>query len=181
MAVDADGNVWAVWREDIGAEDPYGDIYYSVNTGEGWSEPGAVSPAPGTDHQPDIAVDGAGRVWCVWGSVRDSGEWGVYASYATGVGVEEPVTPVPVTHQPTFTVEQSIGREFVFHISNRASPTTIQIYDASGRMVKGLLVKDEVVAWDGTDRKGEMLPAGIYFVRLDSEKAGVKTRIILTR
>ncbi|MEA3310832.1 MAG: hypothetical protein U9Q76_01300, partial [candidate division WOR-3 bacterium] len=92
IVIDADGNAWAVWRQALEENDKYGDIYYSVNTGSGWSEPAPVSEHPAVDRYPDIAVDGEGRVWCVWSSNRegeDEWDYSVWASYTTTSGVEE--------------------------------------------------------------------------------------------
>ncbi len=181
IAVDASGKAWAVWREDIGEEDPYGDIYYSFNTGHGWSEPAPVSPVPGTDHQPDIAVDGAGRIWCVWGSVRDGGQWGVWASYATGVGVKEPATPAtPVTHRlPSLTIDKSVGGEFTFSVSHSNIVRGIVIYDASGSVVRDLTISDnQTIHWDGTDAKGQALSPGVYFVKLSPASSTLKLILI---
>ena len=176
LAVDKEGNAWAVWREDIGEEDPYGDIYFSVNCGDGWCEPEPINPAPGTDHKPDIAVDGEGRIWCVWGSIRDGGEWGVYVSQAKGSGANEEVIP-----QPILTVDKRIGSSFIFSTSNPAKSTEIQIFDATGQKVKNLEVNTEAVSWNGTDIKGEMLPGGVYFVRVNTSDFSAKERVILLK
>lgn len=50
----------------------------------------------------------------------------------------------------------------------------LRIYDASGRLVKSLyhessiMDHESVVWWDGTDNRGNRLPAGVYFVRAGS-------------
>jgi len=62
IAVDAEGNAWAVWRQAVELDDTYGDIYYSVNQGEGWSTPAPVCEHPAFDINPEIAVDGEGRI-----------------------------------------------------------------------------------------------------------------------
>jgi len=178
-AVDGYGNAWAVWREDV-EEDEWGDIYYSVNGGNAWSEPGPVSAAPGTDHQPDIAVDGAGRIWCVWGSVRDGGDWNVYASYTTSAGVAEPVTAPATHHLPSLTIDKSVGREFTFRVSSPDVRGELLIYDAGGRMVRSLAVEGKTVAWDGKGQHEKSLPSGVYFIKLDSNSSEVR-KIVLIR
>jgi hypothetical protein len=77
IAVDRYNRVWAVWRQALVPKDAYCDIYYSFNSGTGWSKPQPVNTNPAVDMLPDIAVDGAGRVWCVWVSNRgdSSGVW----------------------------------------------------------------------------------------------------------
>jgi len=58
-------------------------------------------------------------------------------------------------------------------------PGTITVHDAQGRVVKrifrGPLASGRTsFHWDGLDASGESLPAGVYFVRLEtsSERAG---------
>jgi len=178
IAVDNLGYVWAVWRQALVAGDDNCDLYYSVNTGEGWSEPALIDDDPGADGDPEIAVDYMGRVWCVWGSTR-GGEAGTWASYYWSTGVEEPATLA--THLPGFCVDNHVGRAFVFRISNRAKSTEIQIYDAAGRNVKNLGINTDVLTWDGTDNIGEMLPGGVYFVRMSADGFTANERIIILR
>ncbi len=58
------------------------------------------------------------------------------------------------------------------------------IYDASGSLVKALdpesCIMDHVsmVRWDGTDDQGRVLPGGIYFARLETEKGTVTGKIV---
>ncbi len=57
--------------------------------------------------------------------------------------------------------------------------TKLQIYDATGRLVKSFNYQTiqpsdhpTTIVWNGTDDVGRKLPAGVYFVRLESE--GIK-------
>ena len=180
IAVDNLGYVWVVWRQALVPRDAYCDIYYSVNTGEGWSEPAPIDDDPGADGDPEIVVDYMGRVWCVWGSTR-GGEAGTWASYYWSTGVEEPAPVTPATHLPVLTVERSLGSSFTFHVSNPAKSTEIQIYDAAGRNVRNLEINTDVLTWDGTDNIDEMLSAGVYFVRIDGTRTNASERIVLIR
>ena len=178
IAVDTAGNVWAVWMHRVEADTGNGDIYYSVNSGKGWSEPAPMNPHPAVDGSPSVIVDGEGRVWCIWASFREV-EHAVYSSYVTSLGVEE-----PVTHQilkPTLIVEPQVGREFCFRVLNLLPPTELEIYDASGRMVKRLRVRpDEAVIWNGCDESGGRLPAGVYFAEVEDSQA-LPEKIVLLR
>jgi hypothetical protein len=63
-------------------------------------------------------------------------------------------------------------------------PVRLEIFDISGRLVRSLVdqvqaANEYETAWDGRDRSGRGLSAGVYFLRL---KAGGKTasqRIVL--
>ncbi|MBD3285488.1 T9SS type A sorting domain-containing protein [candidate division WOR-3 bacterium] len=183
IAVDAEGNAWAVWRQAITEPyDVYGDIYYSVNTGSGWSEPAPVNEHPAKDIIPDIAVDGEGRVWCVWGSNRegeDEYDYSIWASYTKPSGVEEPVTPA--TPQPILTVDKGIGSSFTFRVSNLNSPAQISIYDASGKKVRILPVNSDVVTWDGRDKHGVKQASGVYFVRFTTNEYQTSRKMVLVK
>ena len=59
----------------------------------------------------------------------------------------------------------------------------LALYDARGRLVRTLLheVRDggeQRVAWDGRDRAGRIVPAGVYAVRLLWEGKALSTRIV---
>ncbi|MBN2380958.1 hypothetical protein JXM67_14260, partial [candidate division WOR-3 bacterium] len=151
--------------------------YYSVNTGSGWSEPAPVNEHPAVDDYPDLAVDGEGRVWCVWESNRDEHP-GIWASYTPFTGVEE-----PVTHQlPSFKVEPHIGETFNFYVLSQVIPGKLEIYDAAGRMMRQLQVgASQKAFWDGRDQEGKALPNGVYFVRCAQSWHLPSCRLVLVR
>jgi hypothetical protein len=178
IAVDEYGNAWAVWRQALEVNDKRGDIYYSVNSGSGWSEPAPVDTHPATDQYPDIAVDGAGRVWCVWASTRGD-EWDIWASYTTSVSVAEAVTPSVTL---SLTIDKSVGRSFTFRVSSPDVREELLIYDAGGRVVKRLAVNSgRTIRWDGTDMEGVRCASGVYFVRLRDEYVALTQRVVLIR
>lgn len=61
---------------------------------------------------------------------------------------------------------------------------TIRIYDLSGRLVRTLPLKDDangIEPWDGKDKDGKSVPAGIYVARLKSGSREAGTRVVLLR
>jgi hypothetical protein len=61
---------------------------------------------------------------------------------------------------------------------------TVDIFDAAGRLVRGLVEEAQVaglydIPWDGRDDRGRRLPAGIYFCRLDTDGAARSTRVVI--
>ncbi len=179
ITVDSYGNAWVVWRQALEENDAYGDIYYSVNSGSGWSEPAPVNEHPAVDRFPDIAVDGAGRVWCVWGSTRDDSA-GIWASYTTSSSTEE--TSYPVIRHPTLSVKPSVGGSFTFRVSSPDIRGELLIYDAGGRVVRHLTIRSsQVIRWDGTDEEGYPLSCGVYFVRVESGTSTPTGKVVLIR
>jgi flagellar hook assembly protein FlgD len=72
-------------------------------------------------------------------------------------------------------------------IGQRAKFTELKIYDATGRLVKDFsrLTLDALrftfLYWDGTDDKGERLPQGVYFVRLENEYEALTKKVVLIK
>jgi hypothetical protein len=59
---------------------------------------------------------------------------------------------------------------------------TIRVYDVQGRFVRSLAARGGTAggaSWDGRDGSGRRVPAGVYFVRLDSSEGTVSTRVTL--
>ena len=51
----------------------------------------------------------------------------------------------------------------------------------AGRLVRRLSVRTDRLAWDGADEAGRLLPAGIYFLRLEVEGAAHTAKVELLR
>jgi hypothetical protein len=69
---------------------------------------------------------------------------------------------------------------------NPKSKTSIEIYDASGRLVKffpisALFSLPSTILWDGTDDFGNRFSAGVYFVRLECDGYKQTEKAILLR
>lgn len=75
IAVDGDGERHAVWAVSNGSTGSDFDIWYAKTAEGAWDAPEVVNPWAATDAdsdiQPDLAVDGAGRVFVVWVSSHD--------------------------------------------------------------------------------------------------------------
>jgi hypothetical protein len=68
---------------------------------------------------------------------------------------------------------------------NSKSQISLKIYDATGRLVRQFNhltnYSFNQVVWDGTDDFGRRLPAGIYFIRLESDGFKETEKVILLR
>jgi len=67
------------------------------------------------------------------------------------------------------------------------SQIALNIYDASGRLVKNFNLKSEIsnlqseVSWNGVDDAGQKLPSGVYFCRLDTGEFSEVQKVILLK
>ncbi|MEM3112675.1 MAG: Omp28-related outer membrane protein [Candidatus Anstonellales archaeon] len=59
-------------------------------------------------------------------------------------------------------------------------PVSINIYDASGRLVKSMSLKSTII-WKGDDSNGKNLPSGIYFAKLEVENTKIIQKFIIVR
>ena len=67
-----------------------------------------------------------------------------------------------------------------------ASKVTLVIYNASGRLVKALVNESQStgsysVNWDGTDNQKKIVPAGVYFYRLDIDYSSQTKKVSIIR
>jgi hypothetical protein len=77
------------------------------------------------------------------------------------------------------------GQMVRFSLS-RAAQTSLELYDAQGRMVRhllsGCLVPGQhTVAWDGTNDAARPVPSGWYFYRLASGDRMESRKVLLAR
>jgi hypothetical protein len=64
-------------------------------------------------------------------------------------------------------------------------PAEVRIFDVSGRRVRELsstgVTRDHQIDWDGKSDRGERVPSGIYFCRIETATAQVVGRLVLIR
>jgi len=72
-------------------------------------------------------------------------------------------------------------------VRNKTQDISLKIFDVSGRMVKsfnlasGILSLASAVSWSGTDQLDRPVPAGVYFVRLETETRSLTRKVILLK
>jgi FlgD Ig-like domain len=87
-----------------------------------------------------------------------------------------PARPNPADH----------GQRFDFVVSVGVSSVWVEIHDISGRRVwsqrlDGLIPGSRSFVWNGEDDDGAMLPAGVYFVRIDDGRGTSTARAVRLR
>lgn len=106
---------------------------------------------------------------------------------AEGWYIDDVTVPIPVgvdenkaaSAQQKFTILPNPFKGSLKIRYNRSSSAKVKIFDVNGRLVRAF-DKASTVIWNGTDEKGNRLPAGIYFVTLsDGIKNFIQKAIML--
>jgi hypothetical protein len=132
---------------------------------------GAFLPPPGTEQAPGgIAEPGSGTVWLV--ARRPD----VNAQQGNGRRNDVRITRV----------EATAGSRAVriAYRTEMEAPTSVRIYDVSGRLVRTLIERPETAgdhqaAWDGRDRTGRSVPRGIYLAEAASGASRDQRKVLL--
>ncbi|OPX18602.1 hypothetical protein BXT86_00280 [candidate division WOR-3 bacterium 4484_100] len=170
IAVDSVSNLYVVWAD---TRDGDCDIYFAMSTdgGNNWTVPNirVNDDTVFSQHWPDIDVDNEGGIYVAWLDGR-YGPYDVYFSKGTITAIEEKGN---LDFGPSFKCypnpfKKSISISF---LAPQLKSIQLQIYDATGRVIKNLVDGQMVTGfynkyWDGTDNSGNILPEGIYFCKL---------------
>ncbi|MBE0410798.1 MAG: T9SS type A sorting domain-containing protein [Anaerolineales bacterium] len=175
---DSLGGIWLTWMN------PTHDISFSYWNGTNWSNSAPVDTHPAMDGTPVMTFDGE-RVWVAWCSFRD-GYPCVYASYTYGVGVEEKPAAEPLLSAPglrqNYPNPFSINTTISYQLPSDCH-FSLKIYDITGTLVGTLVNQNQkagryLVNWNGKDNVGTQLPAGIYFLRLETSNKSITKKIV---
>ena len=140
---------------------------------------------------PTIASLGGGP-WLVAASVLRSDA--PFAGYrigvrAAGVGLTSAPTP-PAVAALRLAMPQpnplTRGKAVLRYELASASPVDLRVFDPAGRVVRRLAhgpapAGAQQTAWDGRDDAGREVGSGIYFIRLETDRARVAQRLVVAR
>jgi flagellar hook capping protein FlgD len=157
---------------------PY-DLSWSTIDGGGNSMEGGTYALDGTTGQPDAGLL-TGGVYRLGG-----GFWGGGTRYV--LGMPEPVpsrvsaTGLEAGRPNPFSASSSFGFTVV-----RPQRVAMRVFDLRGRLVRVLLDEESnagrfLVAWDGSDHRGQRMPSGVYLVRLSTEDLEAATKVVLLK
>jgi len=98
-----------------------------------------------------------------WAPYRDKDEMDIMmrASVEGGPGIEDNRIVSQADHSNLKATPNPFNR--LTAISVPISSRRLKIYDTSGRLVRGLIVRNGIAYWDGYDEHGKKLNQGIYF------------------
>jgi hypothetical protein len=106
----------------------------------------------------------------VWAPYRDkeTDDVLIHAVVELGTGVEETEL---VTTDDIINIKASPNPfSKVTAVTVAPSCKKMAIYDASGRLIRNLEVKDRIAFWDGCNNVGKKMSQGIYFAISDSDQ-----------
>jgi FlgD Ig-like domain len=118
---------------------------------------------------------GAANPFVFQNNARDTAQVWTSITSVEGDPVPDVGTPLRASPNP-FTRSTEIALP-----SGAAGPVTV--FDISGRVVRewNALPSSSAIVWDGRDRSGRTLPAGLYFVEARTVQGSIRGRVLLLR
>ena len=122
-------------------------------------------------HRPEVWYVGLGHLYA-YHVLQDRNLLAHEALTTTGADAGAPDLP-PVLALWNPVPNPAVARaEIPFELA-AAGDVRLAVYDVSGRMVRGLLAGPrsrglQTAIWDARDERGRSVPAGVYFIRLES-------------
>jgi photosystem II stability/assembly factor-like uncharacterized protein len=159
---------WIAAGNSTGGGDGRGFVYKTANGGIGWTQEFA-SPWPmGVVNGLGLKPDGS-----KWACGKNAT---VIKNAESGVMDERPLPDVAAA-SVTAAPNPFRDRCLIRLTATPAVGAQLVIRDASGRTVRELAVTSRTTTWDGADRNGARLPAGVYFLRLGTSGGRASCRV----
>jgi hypothetical protein len=193
LLADGSGGAIVTWQDNRhgGA-----DVYAQRVIGDGsvrWAPPGiALCAAPGDQTSPAIATDGRGGAIAAWNDARVSAsQVHVYAVRVDSTGGAASNTGVTGGVVPRFRIltaapNPAHGGVRVAFALPAAAVVSADVFDLDGRRVRSFATRvfapgTQSLEWDSRDAAGDLVPAGLYFVRVQAGGAEGRCRVVITR
>ena len=101
------------------------------------------------------------------------------------VATDAPLVTAATRPNTTLRARPSVTRGATRILASRpfGRDARIAIHDVTGRLLRELRPPEgaRTVSWEGTDAAGRLLPAGVYFLRLDDVAGSATTRVTRVR
>lgn len=154
-------------------------IYFKASNDYGitWSADSLVD----IGHMPSLAIDLEDNIHIVW----TSDDFEIFHERFAFVGIEEEKPGEEVFFISQGYPNPFIDRTQIEYNLPRISNVNIAVYNVLGSKVKTLLNKRQnpgryTITWDGRDERGNKLPVGFYFLRLETgEYEGTRKLLLI--
>jgi len=92
------------------------------------------------------------------------------------------VFPNPARGQIHIRIEHS-AKGTDNNIEDKAENIKLNIYDVSGRLIRSFALSPmpSALCWEGKDQSGRIVPAGVYFIKYESDESGLLEKIVLLK
>jgi hypothetical protein len=187
VVVDHQNNIY-VTGLDYGADTTaeYVTIKYAPDSTEEWLARYAAGVVQGDDWATALCVDEQNYIYVTGYSESSDGnpDYLTMKYSPSGPGVEENETCRPQSNATLLRVSPNPFRTncciTLYESDVWEDMPTLRIYDVVGRLVRSFNLQP-VIFWNGTDDSGQMVPAGVYFLQLESSVYRQIVKVILSR
>lgn len=189
VAVAPDGVVHVVW-----SDSRWGDyeIYHCYFDGTRWTLDGRLTRSSGKSDPPSASCDAEGNLHVIWQDSRD-GHPEIYYNMATagtlaGTGGDWGCGDGLGGHMEAISAYPNPARSgaTLRFATIEEGRVRLVLYDVSGRRVWSCDARKRVaggheVFWDGRDDKGQVVPPGVYFCRLETSSGPRTSKLVILR
>jgi len=197
IAADDSGRIYVVWEDSRTFGSTGYDIYFSFSDDSGTTfKPDVrvndlLGISNAWDRSPAVAVNHEAQVFVAWCSDRNGIlNYDIYFATGNYVGIQEFYDSKPAITLMCYPNPFREKTTLKFQIPstkyqiNSKSQITLKIYNSIGQLVKvfslptAYSLVSTVISWNGDDRKGHQVPAGIYFVELVSDNKKYVKKVV---
>jgi hypothetical protein len=184
VAADAFGNIHVIWSDTRDGDE---EIYHTLFDGSSWQPENRVSHADGESMRGSAATDSEGDLHVIWQDDRDGNDEIYYNQRDAGLSGIDEASPVTANAGLLRIAPNPVrGSTRVSLLVKTPSPTSVAIYDISGRLVwkRGLGVRKpglHQVTWDGSNLHGRPVEVGVYVIKAVAGAAEASAKVVVAR
>jgi len=162
----------------------YVTIKYSPNGTEEWIARYSAGVVQGDDWATAVCVDQYNYIYVTGCSESSDGnpDYLTIKYSPSGPGIEEHETCRPQSNTSLLQVWPNPFRTncriALYGSGVCEDMSALRIYDVTGRLVRSFSPRP-VISWNGTDNSDKTVPAGVYFVKLESNNCRPVVKVIL--
>lgn len=184
LAVDDSGHVYVVWNDN---RDGNWEIYYNRHSGTAWTGPLRLTTANGESRRPFAGNASTGHMHVIWYDNRDGANEIYHKIREPGLASVWPDDGAPKqSHNLRILPNPFSAPGLIAFELPRGAEVRVAIYDIEGRAIHEMDLGETPkgihrIAWDGNDRDGRPVSAGVYFVKVASGDMKSTAKVVLLR